>query len=235
MRAQVFLDACAGRGEDQIYSASVHRVEDLYLCDYIPCTAEHKMEFALAVSRDGLNFTRVKNGGRTLAVGPPGSWDSGYIFHAWPERDGDILRTYYTATTCHHGTDDLAYPSIQLGLATIRVHGWTFWTPRQDEAAGQVTTIPIRGSARARRGLTVNVEGASGRAGAFAAEVLEARSGRAVRGFAASDCTPLQADGLAAPVRWRGGAALPGGRDIRLRFHLRGRGVRLYSFGFRDL
>ena len=33
-------------------------------------------DFALAVSRDGLNFTRVKNGESTLPAGPLGAWDS---------------------------------------------------------------------------------------------------------------------------------------------------------------
>jgi len=193
------------------------------------------MEFALAVSRDGLNFTRVKNGQRTLPVGPPGSWDSGYVFHAWPERDGDILRTYYTATTCHHGTDDLAYPAIQLGLATIRANGWTFWTPRPDHDRGTVTTIPIRSSAGARKGLTVNLEGTAGKAGAFAVEVLDAATRKPIQGFAAAECLAPKSDGLAAPVAWKAGPTLPAGGDIRLRFHLRARGVRLYSFGFRNV
>jgi len=34
------------------------------------------------------------------------------------------------------------------------------------------------------------------------------------------------------PVTWKAGPALPVGEDIRLRFHLRAKGVRLYSFGF---
>ena len=80
MRGQVFLDACAGKGEDQIYNSDVAIVEGLYLCNYWPCTPEHRMDVALAVSRDGFNFTRVKNGERILPVGPAGAWDSGLHF-----------------------------------------------------------------------------------------------------------------------------------------------------------
>jgi hypothetical protein len=83
-----------------------------------------------------------------------------------------------------------------------------------------------------RRVLTVNVEGAAGTPDAFAVEVLEAATGRSIPGFAAADGVPLPADGLAVPMAWKGGQTLPTGQAIRLRFHLRGKGVRLYSFGF---
>ena len=180
--------------------------------------------------RDGLNFTRVKNGERTLPVGPPGSWDSGFVFHAPSVRDGDNLRVYYEGCTCHHGTDG-AYPAIEAGLATIRVNGWTCYTSKPD-GCGTVTTIPIQAPAGVRKGLTVNIDGAAGLAGAFAVEVLDAATREPIEGFSAAECAGPASDGLAVPVTWKAGRALPVGREIRLRFHLRARGVRLYSFGF---
>jgi hypothetical protein len=234
LRGQVFLDACAGKGEDQIYSASVRIVEGLYLCVYWPCSFDHRYDGALAVSRDGFNFTRVKNGGRTLPVGPAGAWDSGIIKMGWPQRDGDVLREYYGGSAWHHGTEPYR-PAWHIGLATIRVNGWTYYTPKPDEYRGTVTTIPIDAPDGVRRGLTVNVEGAAGTPDAFAVEVLEAATGRPIPGFAAADGVPLPADGLAVPVSWKGSQTLPTGQAIRLRFHLRGKGVRLYSFGFGSL
>src|SRR5439155_6244438 len=91
-----------------------------------------------------------------------------------------------------------------------------------------------RSSAGARKGLTVNLEGAAGKAGAFAVEVLDAATRKPIQGFAAAECLAPKSDGLAAPVAWKAGPPLPAGGDIRLRFHLRARGVRLYSFGFRN-
>ena len=233
MRAQIFLDACAGKGEDQIYSWDVKIVEGLYLCGYWPCTPEHRMDYTLAVSRDGLNFTRVKNGERTLPVGPAGAWDSGYVFQWNSLREGDYLRVHYRATTIHHGTNEYKDPSsMMIGLATIRVNGWTYYTPKPGEPPGTVTTIPIQAPAGVRKGLTVNIEGAAGQAEAFAVEALDAATGKPIKGFGVADCISPTRDGSAVPVTWKAGPALPVGKDIRLRFHLRAKGVRLYSFGF---
>jgi len=165
-------------------------------------------------------------------VGPAGAWDSGYIFQTLPRREGDVLRVYYRGTTIHHGTDYSDPGPECIGLATIRASGWTYYTPKPGRAAGTVTTIPIQAAAGARRGLTVNVEGAAGQSGALAVEVLDAASGEPIRGFGVAECTCPASDGLAVPVTWKAGRALPVGKDIRLRFHLGASGVRLYSFGF---
>jgi hypothetical protein len=236
MRAQVFLDACAGKGEDQIYNCDVDIVEGLYFCSYWPCTPEHRMDIALAVSRDGYNFTRVKNGERLLPVGPAGAWDSGYIFQVLPRREGDVLRVYYRGTTTHHGTESYSDPSPEcIGLATIRVNGWTYYTPKSDNDQGTVTTIPIQAPAGMRRRLTVNVEGTARQSGALSAEVLDATTCQPIPGYGAAECIVPACDGLAVPISWKAGSSLPAGQDIRLRFLLRVRGLRLYSFGFQAI
>jgi hypothetical protein len=81
--------------------------------------------------------------------------------------------------------------------------------------------------------LTVNIEGSGERDGAFAVEVLDAATGEPLDGSALADCVVEAEDGVAVPVSWRGSPTLPTGRDIRLRFHLRAPGTRLYSFGLR--
>ena len=146
----------------------------------------------------------------------------------WLQRDGDTIRLYYVGTG-HLGRE----PPGRLGLATIRVNGWTFYTPRSADYRGTVTTIPIQAPAGVRRGLTLNVEGAGASAGAVTVEVLDAATRQPITEFGVADCISPSSDGLAVPVAWKSGKVLPSGRDIRLRFHLRGRGVRLYSFGFR--
>ena len=80
----------------------------------------------------------------------------------------------------------------------------------------------------------MNIEGLVDKPRAFAVEVLDAATGAALEGFGPDDCQMPNEDGLAVPVSWNGSAALPVGRDIRLRFHLGAPGVRLYSFGFRS-
>lgn len=236
MRGQVYMDSVAGRGEDEIYASSVRFAEGLYFCFYWPgATGRPLTDVGLAVSRDGFNFTRVKNGERVLPVGPPGAWDSGYIFQMYPMLDGDTVRVYYRGTAGRReGTDGFGHNLTEIGLATIRVNGWTYYTPRAGRDRATVTTIPIESPAAGSRGLAVNIEGAAAVPGGFAVEVLDAATGEPLEGFALDDCLAQAEDGLAVPVTWRGGEALPRGRAIRLRFHLRAPGVRLYSFGFRD-
>lgn len=235
MRGQIFLDAVAGKNEDEIYAAIVRHAEGLYFCFYWPGQQGRPLaDVGIAVSRDGFNYSRVKNGERILSLGPPGAWDSGYIFQMSPLFDGETLRVYYRGTAGRReGTDGFEHNLTEIGVATIRANGFTFYRPRATAQPGSVTTIPIRSPAGAGRKLAVNLEGLATPSAAFAVEVLDAATGQALDGFSAADCLPPGGDGLAVPVAWKGGAELPAGRDIRLRFHLRGRDLRFYSFGFR--
>ncbi len=236
MRGQVYMDSVAGKGEDEIYATSVRVAEGLYFCFYWPGrTGRPLTDVGLAVSRDGFNFTRVKNGERVLPVGPPGAWDAGYIFQMYPMLDGEIVRVYYRGTAGRReGTDGFEHNLTEIGVATIRVNGWTYYTPRAGHDQATVTTIPVESPLGESKGLAVNLEGAAGHEGAFAVEVLDAATGEPLDGFGVADYTVPPEDGLAVPVSWRGGEVLPSGRDIRLRFHLRAPGTRLYSFGFRS-
>ena len=85
----------------------------------------------------------------------------------------------------------------------------------------------------ARKFLTVNAGNLSEIGNTLLVEILDAATGQPLPGFATGDCTPLGSDGLEARVAWKGAGHLPAGKPIRIRFHLRGRDARLYSFGFR--
>lgn len=237
MRGQVFLDSCAGKNEDEIYATSVRRAEDLYFCFYWPGRPGRPLaDVGLAVSRDGFNFTRVKNGERVLPLGPPGAWDSGYIFQMSPLLDGEQVRVFYRGTAgAREGTDSFDHNLTEIGVATIRVNGWTYYTPSPNRLRGSVTTIPIQSPAGSKRGLAVNFELGFDPNGALAVEVLDAATWQPLKGFAGTDCQGMTAGGLAVPILWRGGEVLPAGCSLRLRFHLTAPGTRLYSFGFRAL
>ncbi|MCS7047188.1 MAG: hypothetical protein NZO58_12595, partial [Gemmataceae bacterium] len=235
MRGQIFLDAVAGKGEDEIYAASVCRAEGLYFCFYWPGKQGRPLtDVGVAVSRDGFHFTRVKNGERILPLGPAGAWDSGCIFQMVPILDGDTVRVYYRGTAGRReGTDGYDHYLTEVGLATIRADGFTYYRPRDAAKEGTLTTIPIRAPRGAARRVAVNVEGIGKPSVAFAAEVLDAASGKPLVGFTKADCLPVSRDGLSVALAWKGGATLPDGRDFRLRFYLSGRDVRFYGFEFR--
>ncbi len=236
MRGQVYLDSVAGKGEEEIYGSTVHVAEGLYFCFYWPGRHGRPLtDVGIAVSRDGFNFTRVKNGERTLSLGPPGAWDSGQIFHMSPMLDGDQVRVFYRGSAARRaGTDIYNHFLTEIGVATIRVNGWTYYTPRRETGQATVTTIPIQSPAGTSRSLTVNVAGVTGKPSRFGVEVLDAATGETLEGFAPADCQMPSEDGVAVPVAWNGKAALPADRDIRLRFHMNSPGVRFYSFGFTD-
>lgn len=235
MRGQIFIDSVAGKGEEEIYAAGARRAEGLYFCFYWPGTQGRPLtDVGIAVSRDGFNFARVKNGERILPLGPPGAWDSGLIFQMNPMLDGDNVRVFYRATAGRReGSGSFEHNLTEIGVAMIRINGFTFYRPCAADQPATVTTIPIHSPAGASRKLVVNLEGLTSPAASFVVEVLDAATGQPINGFAAADCLPPNGDGLAAPVAWKNNAGLPAGRDIRLRFHLRGQGLRFYSFGFR--
>ncbi|MCS6851488.1 MAG: hypothetical protein NZ700_10025 [Gemmataceae bacterium] len=235
MRGQIFLDAVAGNGEDEIYAASVCRAEGLYFCFYWPGKHGRPLtDVGIAVSRDGFHFTRVKNGQRVLPLGPPGAWDSGLIFQMHPLLEGDTVRVYYRGTAGRReGTDGYDHYLTEIGVATIRADGFTYYRPREGAQLGTLTTIPIQSPKGAARTLAVNLEGTAAPDAVFAVEVVDAATGKPVPGFARADCLPVRSDGLAVPISWHGGRQLPAGHDIRLRFNLSGRGLRLYGFEFR--
>jgi len=69
------------------------------------------------MSRDGMNYTRIKNGEYNLPRGPAGSWDSGFIAVGYginvPLRIGDTVRVYLWWSY---------FSSRYRSLARIRLH-----------------------------------------------------------------------------------------------------------------
>jgi hypothetical protein len=152
----------------------------------------------------------------------------------YPLLEGDTVRVFYRGTAGRReGTDGYDHYLTEIGVATIRADGFTFYRPREGAKLGTMTTIPIQSPKGVARKLAVNVEGTASTGAAFAVEILDASTGKPLPGFSKADCLPVREDGLAVPIAWKGGAELPSGRDIRLRFYLSGREMRFYGFEFR--
>jgi hypothetical protein len=228
--ANRILDPSGEKGGDQIYWGNIWIENGLYMCLYAPLQYDGGYQGSLAVSRDGFNYMRIRNGQFLLPRGPAGAWDSGIIAVGYgintPFRVGDSVRVYYGGSTWHHGTDPWRTPPA-IGMAEIRPDGWTYVQPARD--SGFLTTIPI--AADRSRKLFVNADVPKG--GEIRVQVLPAAGNAALSGYTESDCRPVTGAAIRSQVSWKHSEALPGSAGaVRLRFYLQGAGTRLFSFWF---
>ncbi|GAH20767.1 unnamed protein product, partial [marine sediment metagenome] len=121
----LILEAGGGVDEDEIYSARLWIQDGIYILQYLACRFDGRYEVALATSRDGVNFYRVKNGQSLLPTSGAGNWDSGIIASVAPVKVEDEFWLYYGGTPWHHnshskmlngqGLDLLDSPTFQIG------------------------------------------------------------------------------------------------------------------------
>jgi len=214
----------------QIHDTVVWREGDYYLAMY---QYQHDKEFLdlhLAVSRDGENFSFVQPGQVFLPWGADGEWDAEQLNPSVPLVDDGEIKVYYGAVQEGADLAPGAPRKSGLGLATLRLDGFTDLRLEAGRTSGSCTTLPVRPGAAGQ--LLVNAACGGGR---IAVELLDASTGRALPGYGAADCAPLEGDGVAQVVRWRGRTDLRAVRgEFRIRFHLQGAagGPKLHSFRF---
>ena len=182
----------------------------------------------LAVSRDGRNFVHVCDGVPAVELGPPGSWDAGWISPVnLPVQVGDELWLYYSGGPVSIGPlhDWIDLP-METGLATIRRDGFVSLEVAEGKDSGWFDTIPLE-RVHSSLQLDLNAEGLSGGADQIAVELMDGQQVLATGAV-------LDQDGVAIPVRWSKGRQLrlPHSGTLRLRFRLSGQ-ARLYGFTFR--
>jgi hypothetical protein len=234
--ARTILDPSGDKAGDQIYWGTVWIENGVYLCLYAPYRYDGGYQGALAMSRDGLNYVRIRNGEFILPRGPAGAWDSGFIAVGYgnnaPLRVGDRMRIYYGGVTSHHGTDPWR-ASAAVGMAELPFDGWAFVSPELATDHGSVTTIPIHVPPGSRARVSLNADIPAG-SGSIEVEVLDSATGTPLAGRSRADCDLLRGVRGEAAVRWRGSDRLTTAEasTVRLRFHLNGANTRLYSFWF---
>jgi hypothetical protein len=229
------LDPAGDKAGDQIYWGTVWIESGIYMCLYAPFRYDGGYQAALAMSRDGLNYVRIRNGDFILPRGPAGAWDSGFVAVGYginvPLRMGEKMRVYYGGVTSHHGTDPWR-ASAAIGMAELPVDGWTYVSPELDAAESYVTTIPIRAARNGRPHLSIRAEVPAG-SGSLKVAVLDADTDTPVPGYSPQDCRSMAGVNGTAVVSWRGSDTIRiAARKVRLRFYLAGATTRLYSFWF---
>jgi hypothetical protein len=193
-----------------------------------------RVDAALATSRDGIHWVRVKGEVPMIPNGQEGSFDAGNV---WPSNqpmlEGNDLWIYYSGTDLTlAGGDGVS----SMGRARTRVDGFAKMSLKAGQSQGSLTTIPFLVENLDRARLVVNLEHRGSGKGNLRVEILDAATGQVVPGYSAMDCHTIVEDGLALPVSWSNNVNLTGIRAKRIcfRFHLSGdaNSPRLCSFGF---
>ena len=176
----------------------------------------------LAISRDGLAWSRPFRATPFLPVNEAGKFDSGRIWsNATPVVLGDEMRFYYggAENPWTFGKDEKEWgskkklPQTGIGLATLPLDRFAGLRPL--EKIAQVTLRPR--SLAGVKNITLN---AAAKDGAVRVEILNAEGYR-IPGFTKADAVPMTADDISQEARWKEKqlADLPPGRYI-LRVHL---------------
>ena len=205
----------------------------------------------LAHSRDGEHFARLNNHQAVLPHGNPQDWDGQFVVITDKVivKD-DTIYLYYSGM----GTEWTSWPPQNLapgtrlvdpqtkkgatgkyslrrmGLATLRLDGFTCMHVADGTSLGHFTTRPIKLGDSPRTGLSINLGDTRAGWSWLEVEVLDAGTGEVLPGFSRGQCGPIIQDAVRVGVRWgeRTLAELRG-RTVRLRFNLVG-SARLYSF-----
>ena len=227
--------------EDEDHYLGVTKYQDYYIALYDFMYRGHNTDTELAVSRDGIHFSRILNGHTILPLGKKGEFDSSMIC---------IGKSFLTMTGKHYlyytGSDKnyqegssrsgLGLPwRRSIGLATWRQDGFTDLQLAKGEQIGWLLTKPIKVTTPGSFQLWVNADIPSPGT-QLQIEVLDGESGRPIQGYEHADSLSGIND-LEQVITWRGRDDLSGihSSSIRLRFTLAGPAARLYSFGFRKL
>jgi hypothetical protein len=216
-----------GTPNKSLYSMGVNRYQGIYigtLWIFEPSansTDKPVIWPELAVSRDGIAWTRPFPGEPLVPCGPPGSADSRQIRMASSFVVlSDRILLFYGQTDRPHIPDMRA----DIGMATLRRDGFAAMTAGDTE--GSILTKLIRFEAGR---LCVNAKVNFG--GYLRAEILDA-NGQPLAGYDLASCADVQGDVLWAPIEWKALATIPSSdfnNPCRIRFVLKN--AEFYSFG----
>lgn len=221
----------AGGPTGQVHDTVCFPYEGYYIALYQDQHDPLNMPIELAVSRDSETFRHVRPGQKVIPVGAEDEWDALTILPTMPVFLDDEIRLYYGGGSERREADGVKRWQTLPGLATLRRDGFTSMRLEAKHRRGELTTIPFQ--LPAQRQLHVNAfcpDGAQLRVG-----LIDAATGKSLRGFSIEECRPIEGDHLDALVIWRA-KNVPDNPNlqVRLRFELRAAddSPRLHSFWF---
>lgn len=208
----------------QIYSMNVFPYQGLYLGlvqRYISQPGIGTIDIQLAISRDGVNFTRPFRE-PFFPLGPIGTWDR-FMLHSMsgpPLKHGDQLRFYYGGRSYRHRPTKIADSSptyANIGLASIPQDRFVAVEASFD--GGTLTTKPLNFTGDS---LYLNANTAFGK---ITLRLLD-QNNNPIPGY---ETTLQNTDTLQTPIQFPGKSITQlGAQPIRLQFTLQN--AQLYSF-----
>jgi hypothetical protein len=210
----------------ELYSLKVFPHEGIYigLVQVLRSTPDDStLDIQLAVSRDGIRFTRVADRGTFLALGGIGSWDRFNISLANNDPIGveDRLRFYYSGRLYRHSPyegPDKGEEKSGIGFATIQRDRYVALQASFD--GGEIVTKPVQLQGRK---LHINAKADFG-------EIIVEVLGMDDRLLATSK--PIQRDSLNLPVEWNVPADWP--LEARVKLRLKLKNARLFALWCED-
>lgn len=243
-------DAAENPHEEENHDAVIWREHGILMFHYDAFYFNNNQHTnkALAVSRDGRHYWRIKRGDFNMPHGACGDWDSGRDRSSKPVRVGDEwwmwfaagpasdyndpegdANSYHARLRKHAGAPGDVQKFAELrpwrvGLAKLRVDGWGYMQLSRDETHGALTTLPFETSG----GESVIVNGTHLGEG-LTLELVDAE-GNAVAGYAADDFKVDTTDGVDVAATWSK-PQLPAGTH-RLRATFTHPHAKLYAIAF---
>jgi hypothetical protein len=186
-----------------IYGMGVFPYEGVYIGlvqRFINRPDECILDIQLAVSRDGIEFTRVSDRSPFIPCGPVGSWDryNNSVANNPPIVVGDEIRFYYAGRTYRHGPydgPDKGEPGGRIGLGTVQRDRFCALEASFD--GGVLVTKPLT---LAGAQLHLNADAR------FGEVTIQAHDSD---GNLLATAQPVQQDGLDIPVQWTDTAPNP--------------------------
>lgn len=173
----------------------------------------------LTWSHDGETWRRDRHMDKFFEPDPQvGAWDHAMSWVGSAAPVGDELYLYYAGYRWGHKYRH----SVERNIGLVKMQRDRYVARQAGEKEGRLTTRTLVLDAET---LTLNVDADEGEVRVQ----LTDPDGQAIPGYQFSDCRPITADSLAAPVQWQQPLSKMRGKPLRMEFSLKN--ARLFAFG----
>ncbi len=186
------------------------------------------LDIRLAVSRDGIHWSRPDQKTPWIEQGKPGEFDSGTMYMGQGViRSGDELWFYYSGSPLKHNEanlENLAKPRNKRTFSRVVLKLDRFVCAAAGNNVGSFTTPLLNFN-----GKTLKLNQKVHQGGSIRVELLD-KNNQSIKGHTLDDCIPLAGDSLSATVKWKNGTDISFRAGIPTRFRIVMTNAEIFSF-----